>query len=239
MPLKDKINFSLMPKHVAIIMDGNGRWAKKRLLPRIIGHTNGVKTVKNIVELSRKLNIRVLTLYAFSTENWTRPEEEVKGLMSLLKKYLKNELENMKNNNISFKILGDISKFSQDIQNEINNAIEQTKTNNGLIFNLALNYGSRQEILRAFKILIEKNITNPSIQDISNALYTAGLPDPDLLIRTSGEIRISNFLLWQLAYTEIYITDVLWPDFSEEEFYKAIINFQKRDRRFGGIKEDK
>ncbi len=228
-----------MPKHVAIIMDGNGRWAKKRLLPRIIGHTNGVKTVKNIVELSRKLNIRVLTLYAFSTENWTRPEEEVKGLMSLLKKYLKNELENMKNNNISFKILGDISKFSQDIQNEINNAIEQTKTNNGLIFNLALNYGSRQEILRAFKILIEKNITNPSIQDISNALYTAGLPDPDLLIRTSGEIRISNFLLWQLAYTEIYITDVLWPDFSEEEFYKAIINFQKRDRRFGGIKEDK
>lgn len=228
-----------MPKHVAIIMDGNGRWAKKRLLPRIIGHTNGVKTVKNIVELSRKLNIQVLTLYAFSTENWARPKEEVKGLMSLLKKYLKNELANMKSNNISFRILGDISKFPQEIQDEINNAIEQTKINNGLIFNLALNYGSRQEILRAFKILIEKNITNPSIQDISNALYTAGLPDPDLLIRTSGEIRISNFLLWQLAYTEIYITDVLWPDFSEEEFYKAIINFQKRDRRFGGIKEDK
>ena len=232
----EKIDLSNLPKHVAIIMDGNGRWAKKRFLPRSIGHTNGVKTVKNIVELSRKLNIQVLTLYAFSTENWSRPQEEISGLMVLLKKYLINELKNMLSNNISLRVLGDISKFPQDIQDEIKNVTEQTKNNKGLILNLALNYGSRQEILRAFKILAEKNITNPSQQDISNALYTAGLPDPDLIIRTSGEKRISNFLLWQSAYSEFYVTDVLWPDFSEEEYYKAIIDYQKRDRRFGGIK---
>ena len=236
MSLKDKINLSLLPKHVAIIMDGNGRWAKKRFLPRIIGHTNGVKTVKNIVEISRKLNIQVLTLYAFSTENWARPKEEVSGLMTILKKYLKEELSNMMENNISFRILGDISKFSEDIQTEIKNVIDKTKLNDGLILNLALNYGSRQEILRAFKYLREHNINEPSEKDMSAALYTAGLPDPDLLIRTSGEKRISNFLLWQLAYTEIYITDVLWPDFLEEEFYKALIDFQGRERRYGGIK---
>ena len=239
MLLQDKIDFSLLPKHVAIIMDGNGRWAKKRFLPRSIGHTNGVKTVKRIVELSRKLNIKVLTLYAFSTENWARPRDEISGLMSLLKKYLIDELENMLENNISFRIIGDISKFPTDIQKEMINVIDKTKNNDGMILNLALNYGARQEILRAFKMLMEKNIKNPSLQDISNSLYTAGLPDPDLLIRTSGEKRISNFLLWQLAYTEIYVTNVLWPDFSEEEFYKAIIDFQARDRRFGGVKNSK
>lgn len=232
---KEQINFSKLPKHIAIIMDGNGRWAKKRLLPRIIGHTNGVKTVKNIVELARKFNIQVLTLYAFSTENWQRPKDEVSGIMTLLKTYLKSELKNMMDNEISFRVLGDISKMSKDIQVELNNAIDKTKDMKGLVLNVALNYGSRQEILMACKSLIDKGIKNPTEQDLSDSLYTRKLPDPDLLIRTSGEMRISNFLLWQIAYTEIYITDVLWPDFTEEEFCKAIVEYQKRNRRFGGI----
>jgi len=216
-------------------MDGNGRWAKKKLLPRNLGHTNGVKTAKNIVELARSINIKVLTLYAFSTENWKRPEEEISGLMWLLKKYLKSELATMQKNNISFRVIGDISKFPEDIITEIKNVCEKTKNNDAMIFNFALNYGSRQEILRAVKNIIDKKIDIPSEQDISDNLYTAGQPDPDLLIRTSGEMRISNFLLWQIAYSEIYITDVLWPDFSDEEFYKAIIAYQQRERRFGGI----
>lgn len=233
--LKEKIDLTKLPRHIAIIMDGNGRWAKKRLLPRIIGHTNGVKTVKRIVELARELNIQVLTLYAFSTENWQRPADEVSGIMTLLKTYLKSELENMIENQISFRVIGDISKMSKDIQAELKDAIEKTKDMKGLVLNVALNYGSRQEILMACKSLIDKGIKNPTEQDLSDSLYTKGLTDPDLLIRTSGEIRISNFLLWQIAYTEIYITDVLWPDFKEEEFYKAIIEFQKRDRRFGKV----
>lgn len=235
MSLKEKIDTSKLPKHIAIIMDGNGRWAKKKFLPRIIGHTNGVKTVKNIVECARKLNIRVLTLYAFSTENWIRPQEEISGLMNLLKNYLKSELETMLTNKISFRVIGDINKFSKDLQDEILSVTEKTKNNKEMILNIALNYGARQELLRAFTLLQKQNITNPTEQDISNNLYTSGLPDPDLLIRTSGEMRISNFLLWQIAYSEIYITDVLWPDFNEEEFYKAIIEYQKRERRFGGI----
>lgn len=238
MPLKEDIDFLNLPIHVAIIMDGNGRWAKKKHLPRNLGHTNGVKTTKNIVELARSINIKVLTLYAFSTENWKRPEEEISGLMWLLKKYLKSELAVMQKNNISFRILGDISKFSKDIQSEIQNVCEKTKNNTGMIFNFALNYGSRQEILRAVKNIIDKKINNPTEKDISDNLYTKNLPDPDLIIRTSGEMRISNFLLWQIAYSEIYITDVLWPDFSDEEFYKAIIAYQHRKRRFGGIQED-
>jgi undecaprenyl diphosphate synthase len=233
--LKEKIDLSKLPKHIAIIMDGNGRWAKSKFLPRFIGHTNGVKTVKNIVELSRKLNIKVLTLYAFSTENWQRPQEEISGLISLLITYLKSEIESMIKNQISFRILGDISKFSKEVQDEIENVCNKTKDNSGLVLNIALNYGARQEIIKAFKSLYKNKIDNPTEEDISNCLYTKGLPDPDLLIRTSGEMRISNFLLWQIAYAEIYITNVLWPDFSEEEFYKAILEYQKRDRRFGSI----
>lgn len=234
-PLKRQVDLSKLPRHIAIIMDGNGRWAKKRMLPRIVGHTNGVKTVKKIVEFARKLNIEVLTLYAFSTENWQRPTDEVSGIMSLLKTYLKKETDNMLKNQISFRTIGDISKMSSDIQTELKNAVEKTKEMKGLILNVALNYGSRQEILRACKNLMEKGIKNPTEQDFSDNLYTEGLPDPDLLIRTSGEQRISNFLLWQIAYSEIYITDVLWPDFNEEEFLKAIVEYQKRDRRFGKV----
>jgi len=233
--LKEKLDLAKLPKHIAIIMDGNGRWAKSKFLPRFIGHTNGVKTVKNIVELSRKLNIKVLTLYAFSTENWQRPQEEISGLMSLLITYLKSEIESMIKNQISFRILGDISRFPKEVQDEIANVCNKTKDNTGLVLNIALNYGARQELIKAFKSLYENKIDNPTEEDISNSLYTKGLPDPDLLIRTSGEMRISNFLLWQIAYAEIYITNVLWPDFSEEEFYKAILEYQKRDRRFGSI----
>ena len=229
------IDLKKLPKHVAIIMDGNGRWAKKQMLPRIIGHNNGVKTVKKIVELTRKLNIQVLTLYAFSTENWQRPEDEVSAIMALLKTYLKSELANMIKNEISFRVIGDISRMSKEIQEELKNAIDKTKYMKGLVLNIALNYGSRQEILRACKTLIDRGIKNPTEQDFSDSLYTKGLPDPDLLIRTSGEKRLSNFLLWQIAYTEIYVTKTLWPDFTEEDFYKAIIDYQKRDRRFGGL----
>lgn len=235
MSLKEKIDFSNLPQHIAIIMDGNGRWAQNRFLPRFIGHTNGVKTVKNIVELASSINIKVLTLYAFSTENWKRPKDEVFGLMTLLGSYLKSELSSMIKNNISFRVLGDTSKLPEEIQNEIANVSEKTKDNTGLILNIALNYGSRQEILKAVKNIIAKKIDNPTEQDISDNLYTRSVPDPDLLIRTSGEMRISNFLLWQIAYSEIYVTDVLWPDFSEEEFYKAIVEYQKRIRKFGGI----
>ena len=235
MSLKELIDSSKLPKHIAIIMDGNGRWAKNKFLPRIIGHTNGVKTVKEIVQCARELNIKVLTLYAFSTENWIRPKDEVLGLMNLLKTYLKSELETMLSNKISFRVIGDISKFSKDLQEEIVNVTDKTKDNKEMILNIALNYGARQELLRAFKLLKEKNITDITEQNISDNLYTKGLPDPDLLIRTSGEMRISNFLLWQIAYSEIYVTKVLWPDFTEEEFYKAIIEYQKRERRFGGI----
>ena len=235
MSLKEQIDSSKLPKHIAIIMDGNGRWAKKKFLPRIIGHTNGVKTVKEIVQCARELNIKVLTLYAFSTENWIRPKDEVAGIMNLLKTHLKSELETMLSNKISFNVLGDISKFSKDLQDEIINVMERTKDNKEMTLNVALNYGARQELVRAFKLLQEKNVTNITEQDITDNLYTKGMPDPDLLIRTSGEMRISNFLLWQIAYSEIYITDVLWPDFTKEEFYKAIIEYQKRERRFGGI----
>jgi len=235
MSLKEQIDSSKLPKHIAIIMDGNGRWAKKKFLPRIIGHTNGVKTVKEIVQCARELNIKVLTLYAFSTENWIRPKDEVAGIMNLLKTHLKSELETMLSNKISFNVLGDISKFSKDLQDEIINVMEKTKDNKEMTLNVALNYGARQELVRAFKLLQEKNVTDITEQDITDNLYTKGMPDPDLLIRTSGEMRISNFLLWQIAYSEIYITDVLWPDFTKEEFYKAIIEYQKRERRFGGI----
>ena len=239
MSLREQIDLARLPKHIAIIMDGNGRWAKKRLLPRIVGHTNGVKTVKKIVELARELNVQVLTLYAFSTENWQRPKDEVSGIMTLLKTYLKNELNNMIENGVSFRVSGDISRMSEDIQKELKDAIEKTKDMKSRVLNLALNYGSRQEILMACKSLMDKGIKNPTEQDFSDCLYTKGLPDPDLLIRTSGEMRISNFLLWQLAYTEIYITDVLWPDFDEDEFCKAIIEYQKRDRRFGKVSSGK
>ena len=237
-----------IPRHVAIIMDGNGRWAKERSLPRIMGHKEGAKSVKNIVRTARKLNLEVLTLYAFSTENWKRPSMEVQGLMTLLKTYLKSELQNMLENNISLRCLGEIDKLPPDVKKILTRVIKETAQKKqeslpGLILNLALSYGSRSEIVRAARIMAEKSVSGQfSPEDFSEQLfaahlYTAGLPDPDLLIRTGGENRLSNFLLWQLSYAELYITDTMWPDFNAESFIEALAEFQKRERRFGQTSE--
>lgn len=224
-----------MPKHIAVVMDGNGRWARKRGLPRIFGHRKAIKSVNEIVEASAELGIKVLTLYSFSTENWSRPKKEVDALMGLLRKYLRSELGKLNKNNIRLNVIGDFSKLPQSTKEELVKVIRLTEKNTGLLLILALNYGGRQEIVRAFNLLSESGSKSIEESDINDNLYTKGLPDPDLLIRTSGEKRLSNFLLWQLAYTELYFTDVLWPDFCKQDLLEAIIEFQKRERRFGGI----
>ena len=224
-----------MPKHIAIVMDGNGRWAKKRGLPRILGHRAGAKTVRRIVEASAKLGVKALTLYAFSTENWGRPAGEVGGLMKLFERYLVSELENLHGNNIRLRMIGEFSRLPQTTKDKLKKVIHQTENNTGLTLNLAVNYGSRQEIVRAANLAFEKKGAKIKEADIGENLYTAGMPDPDLVIRTSGEMRISNFLLWQIAYSEFYFTGTLWPDFKAEDLYEAIIDFQKRERRFGGV----
>jgi undecaprenyl diphosphate synthase len=232
-----------IPRHVAIIMDGNGRWAKTRNLPRIMGHKAGSKSVKKIVSTARELDLEVLTLYAFSTENWKRPSREVQGLMTLLKTYLKSELNNMLKNNISLRCLGDIDKLPADVRKVLDQVIRETgereEGSAGLILNLALSYGSRAEIIRAARIMAEKCMDGQFSPDdfseklFTSHLYTAGLPDPDLLIRTGGESRLSNFLLWQASYAEIYITETMWPDFQGENLIEAINDYQSRERRFG------
>ncbi|MDR3125060.1 MAG: isoprenyl transferase [Endomicrobium sp.] len=224
-----------LPVHVAIIMDGNGRWAKKRSLPRTFGHKKGVKTIKKIVKAASSLGIKVLTLYAFSTENWRRPKSEIKALMVLLKYFLSKEIGELNKEGVKLRLLGDLSRFSEDIKIEIKKACDLTCNNTGLNLNIALNYGARQEILQAFEKMLKQGIKKPTESILSSFLYTEGQPDPDLLIRTSGEFRISNFLLWQIAYSEIYIVDKLWPDFSKKDLESAIINFQSRQRRFGGV----
>lgn len=226
---------TLIPVHVAIIMDGNGRWAKKRSLPRTFGHKQGVKAIKKIVKAASSLGIKVLTLYAFSTENWKRPKSEIKTLMVLLNFFLSKEVDELNKEGVKLRVLGDLSRFSEDIKIEIKKACDLTCNNTGLNLNIALNYGARQEILQAFEKMLKQGIKKPTEAILSSFLYTAGQPDPDLLIRTSGEFRISNFLLWQIAYSEIYIVDKLWPDFSEKDLERAIINFQSRQRRFGGV----
>lgn len=236
--MKDLIQERL-PKHVAIIMDGNGRWAKKHGKPRIEGHLEGINSVKEVVERARELGIRVLTLYAFSYENWQRPKEEVSALMGLLDKYLKDELENMLKNDIQLMAIGELSLLPVDTYNILKETIEKTKNCQSMVLNLALSYGGRQEILRATKELAKAvlagdiNIDDINAPLLSKYLYTAGLPDPDLLIRTSGEMRLSNFLLWQLAYTEFYITPIFWPDFRSAQFIEALKAYQSRNRRFG------
>lgn len=239
--LKDLIDLNNLPRHIAIIMDGNGRWAKQRLLPRSAGHKEGVERVKEIVEATGDLGIPHLTLYAFSTENWKRPKEEVSALMKLLVEFLRKELDRLHNNNVKIKILGNLENLPTLPKNEILKAIEQTKDNNKLTLNIALNYGGRDEIIFALKnALFDLQNNNIKIEDINEDafnkyLYTDGQPDPDLLIRPSGELRISNFLLYQIAYTEFWFSDIYWPDFSTKHFYKAILDYQKRTRRFGGI----
>lgn len=242
--MAEKIDITGMkiPEHIAIILDGNGRWAKKRLLPRKAGHAAGARNVEKIIEDAHDLGVKYLTMYAFSTENWNRPEDEVRALMKLLRDYLKDCIERADKNNMKVRIIGERSRLDQDIVDRIEELEECSKNNTGINFIIALNYGSRDEIRRAVKhiaedcrkgIISEEEITEETINDY---LDTAGIPDPDLLIRTSGEIRLSNYLMWQLAYTEFYFTDVLWPDFDKEELKKAIVKYNQRDRRFGGVK---
>jgi undecaprenyl diphosphate synthase len=235
------IDFSRLPRHVAIIMDGNGRWAKLRRKQRVEGHRAGIASVRDVVETAARLGLQVLTLYAFSVENWKRPESEVSTLMGLLKRYLRLELDTLLKNDIRFQVLGRSEDLPRDVREELDRAMERTQDNAGLLFNIALNYGGRAEITDAVKRLVaEFSAKGRSIDDIdettlSSYLYTAGQPDPDLLIRTSGEMRISNFLLWQIAYAEIWVTDVLWPDFRRRHLLQAIADYQKRERRYGGI----
>ncbi len=228
-----------LPRHLAIIMDGNGRWAQERMLKRIIGHQKGVETVRSIVEESSLLGIQYLTLFAFSSENWLRPKSEVKSLMSLLKKYINMETPRMMKNNIRFNVIGELEDLPDDVRSAVENAVRKTSENTGMVLTLALSYGARQEILRAVKILAEDIVSGKTDagkldeKSFSEYLFTGTLPEPDLLIRTSGEMRISNFLLWQIAYAELYFTEVNWPDFGKDEFYKALYNYQARERRFG------
>ena len=231
-----KLDLSKLPSHIAIIMDGNGRWAKKRGLPRIFGHRQAMKNVKEIVTACAELKkISVLTLYALSTENWIRPKTEIKGLMSILRLYLVKERKTFMDNNIRLVTIGDSSRLPAEQQKLLDETKKLTENNNGMILNLALNYGGRQEILNAVNALLKNGQKKADEKDIESHLYTAGLPDPDLLIRTSGEMRVSNFLLWQIAYTELYVTAVLWPDFKTKNLYDAITEYQSRQRRFGGI----
>ena len=231
-----EIDENNIPSHVAIIMDGNGRWAKERGLSRIKGHKAGVKAIENAIDSALCLGIKVITVYAFSTENWIRPENEVSVLMTLLFQFLKLQKKKLLEKDIKLSIIGDRSKLPSLVNREIDRVLEETKENKSLVFNIALNYGGRADILNAVKKVIEKGVGKEDINEalFSSFLYTADLPDPDLLIRTSGEIRVSNFLLWQIAYSELYFTDVLWPDFDTIEMLKAIIEYQKRERRFGG-----
>jgi undecaprenyl diphosphate synthase len=236
--LARQVNFEQLPAHIAIIMDGNGRWAARRHLPRVEGHRAGINAVRDVVETSARLGVDVLTLYAFSTENWKRPEAEVSMLMALLKRYLRIELGTLLQNNIRFRVIGRVQDLSPDIQQELADAEARTAANTGLLFNIALNYSGRAEITDAVRRMIESGVSPREVteQRVSDFLYTAGQPDPDLLIRTSGEMRVSNFLLWQIAYAEIWVTDTFWPDFRARHLLDGILEFQKRDRRYGGLK---
>ena len=230
-----------LPQHVAIIMDGSGRWAERHNLSRIAGHLEGTKTIRKIVRFCGEIGIKILTLFAFSTENWSRPEREVQALMNLLFKFLRQETNNLKKNDIKLLVSGQVERLPPKVRVGLSKSIDATKENSGLILNLALSYGGRQEIVRACRQIAneiskkEKKIEDIDEQSFNNYLYTAGLPDPELLIRTSGEFRISNFLLWQIAYSEIYVTPVLWPDFNRRELLLALIDYQRRERRFGRV----
>ena len=237
--LARQVNFEQLPAHVAIIMDGNGRWAAQRHLPRVEGHRAGIDSVRDVVETSARLGIDVLTLYAFSVENWKRPRAEVNTLMMLLKRYIRLELGTLLKNNIRFKVIGRAEELAPDVRDELEIGIRQTVGNSGMLFNIALNYGGRAEIIDAARRAIAEGIAAEDLDErrFGDLLYTAGQPDPDLLIRTSGEMRVSNFLLWQIAYSEIWVTETLWPDFRRRDLLEAVLAYQKRDRRYGGIKQ--
>ncbi|MGH9410697.1 MAG: isoprenyl transferase [Vicinamibacterales bacterium] len=237
--LARQIDFDRLPAHVAVIMDGNGRWAAQRHLPRVEGHRSGIESVRAVVEGSARLGVRVLTLYAFSVENWKRPASEVSTLMLLLKRYLRSELNTLLRNDIRFHAIGRIEELPRDVQRELRDAEAKTATRAGMLFNIALTYGGRAEIVEAARRMAADGVPPADVDEATFAsyLYTAGQPDPDLLIRTSGEMRVSNFLLWQIAYAEIWVTDTLWPDFRQRHLFEAILAYQKRERRYGGIKQ--
>jgi undecaprenyl diphosphate synthase len=235
--LARRLDFGRLPRHVAVIMDGNGRWAAQRHRPRVEGHRAGIDAVRDTVETSARLGIGVLTLYAFSVENWKRPDTEVTALMGLLKHYLRAELKTLLQNGIRFRVIGQPDRLSRDIREELTRAEERTAGNTGMQFNIALNYGGRAEIVEAARRAMTSGLAPDALDEATFAsfLYTAGQPDPDLMIRTSGEMRVSNFLLWQIAYAEIWVTDALWPDFRARHLFEAILDYQKRDRRYGAI----
>jgi undecaprenyl diphosphate synthase len=236
--LARQVHFEHLPAHIAIIMDGNGRWAAQRHLPRVEGHRAGIDSVRDVVETSARLGIGVLTLYAFSVENWKRPRAEVNTLMMLLKRYIRLELATLLKNNIKFRVIGRSEELAPDVQDELEVGIRQTASNTGMLFNIALNYSGRAEIVDAARRAIAEGLRAEDLDErrFGDLLYTAGQPDPDLLIRTSGEMRVSNFLLWQIAYSEIWVTETLWPDFRRRHLLEAVVAYQKRDRRYGGIK---
>ena len=237
------INRDKLPRHIAVIMDGNGRWAKQRSLPRIRGHQVGMESLKSVISTCAETGIEYLSLYAFSTENWFRPEKEVRALIMMLKTFLQKEINNLHRANIRVHTIGEIERLPSDIYDMVQKGLEKTSKNTGMNLNFAWSYGSREEIVRAVSAIAGKVARGEQDPDkieeqcVAQHLYTAGMPDPDLLVRTSGEMRISNFLLWQIAYTELYVTDVLWPDFREEEILKAIAEYQTRKRRFGKTDE--
>ncbi|MCP4439961.1 MAG: isoprenyl transferase [Aureispira sp.] len=241
--LKDQIDLNKLPEHIAIIMDGNGRWAKNQGKERVYGHHNGVKSVREVTEAGAELGVKYMTLYAFSTENWNRPQAEVTALMALLIHTIKDELPTLNKNKIRLQAIGNLSMLPEDAQTELQEAIDGTKDNDRMTLVLALSYSAKWEIIEAVKDIAsrakngELDITDIDENTISNALNTKGMPDPELMIRTSGETRISNFLLWQLAYAELYFTRTFWPDFRKQHLYEAILNFQNRERRFGMISE--
>ncbi|MFN0111567.1 MAG: isoprenyl transferase [Blastocatellia bacterium] len=243
--LLNQIDFTRLPRHIAVIMDGNGRWANRRFLPRVAGHRAGVEAVRSTVDTCARLGVGALTLYAFSVENWKRPPFEIEALMTFLKEYLRKELDSIHRENIRFQTIGRTDELDESVQFELRAAIQKTAKNTGMTLNVALNYGGRVELVDAFRQLMadcQREGRSPESiteADIARHLYTCDLPDPDLLIRTSGEMRVSNFLLWQIAYAEIYVTETLWPDFRRGDVFTAIVNYQKRDRRFGGLSEKK
>ncbi len=234
-----QIKRNRLPRHIAIIMDGNGRWAQKRKLPRIAGHRAGMRAVRQALEGCSQLGVPFLTLYAFSVENWKRPQREISLLMSLLREYLKKERAELKRRDIQLRVIGRVHELPHAVQKDLETALTATRDNSGLTLTLALNYGARTELVDAFRKMAEEGVRNGSVgwdeASISRNLYTEGMPDPDLLIRTSGEMRLSNFLLWQAAYAELWITEVLWPDFTRKDLFRAVSDFQKRERRYGGL----
>ena len=241
--LLEKLDLGRLPRHVAVIMDGNGRWAQKRHLPRIAGHRSGTQSARTTIETCARLKIETLTLYAFSVENWRRPKTEIDFLMALLREYLRKEMPLIQKNNIRMRFLGRMDELPAGVQNDVRDAMEKTAGNKGMVLCVALNYGGRAEIVDAMNAILSERNGHGTSEDkvteeqLSQHLYTEGLPDPDLLIRTSGEMRVSNFLLWQIAYAEIFVTETLWPDFNRSRLLETLLEFQKRERRYGGIRE--